>query len=106
MPPFRFLVDGSVSDRAQLAQDTAPCANHLGGKRGAGRRVHEGHELIRESRHGAADADTTNVRATADAGHPASLGHVTVNHRSPAAYLNQTLRRAVFMREVTLFIVT
>src|SRR5579884_3371648 len=60
-----------------------------------GGRVHEGHELVGEVGHGAADADAAHVGAAADAGHPAPLGDVAVDHRPPAAELDQALVPAV-----------
>ena len=71
----------------------------------AGRLVHERHELVGEAGHGAADADAADVGAAADAGHPAALGDVAVDHRPPAADLHQALGRAVLVGEVALLVV-
>src|SRR3954469_3139221 len=57
VPPLRFLVDGLVGDRPQLADHRAVAAGDGGGQAAAGRRVHERHELVREPGHRAADAD-------------------------------------------------
>src|SRR4051794_21574795 len=66
VPPLRFLVDGLVGDRAQLA-DHRPVAGRDGrGQPAAGRRVHERHELVREAGHRAPDADAAHVGAAAD----------------------------------------
>src|SRR5262249_58878226 len=43
--------------------------------------------------------------ATADAGQPAAFGPVAVDHRPPAADLDQALRRAVLMGEIALFVI-
>src|SRR5690606_10345878 len=67
--------------------------------------VHERHELVRESGHGAADADATDVGATADTVHPAAFGDVAVHHRTPAADLHLALRPVVVVCEVRLFVV-
>ena len=67
--------------------------------------VHKGHELIREPRHGAADANSTHVRAAADAVDPAAFGHVAFDHRSPAAELDDALGRTVFGGKVALLVV-
>src|ERR1700682_6164653 len=69
-----------------------------------GRLIHEGHELVGEARHRASDADAADVGATADTGHPAALGNVAVDHRSPAAELDEALWRVVVSREVTLLV--
>src|SRR5579875_554893 len=68
------------------------------------RLVHEGHELVREARHGATDADAADVGAAAEARHPASLGHVAVHHRPPATQLDQALGRAVLGGELALLV--
>src|SRR5580658_6935835 len=70
----------------------------------SGRLVHEGHELVRETRHRAADTDAADVRATADAGHPSALRNVAVDNRPPATELDQASRRVVVAREITLLI--
>ena len=69
------------------------------------RLVHEGHELVREPWHRAADADAADVRAAADSGHPSPLGDVAINHRAPAAELYQALGLAVFAREIGLLVI-
>src|ERR1043165_3655296 len=68
-------------------------------------RIHERHELVREAGHRAADADAADVRAAADPGHPAALGHVAVDDRAPAADLHQALGRVVVGGEVALLVV-
>src|SRR3712207_5177904 len=78
---------------------------HGGGERRARRLVHERHELVREARHRARDADAAHVRAAADPAHPASLWHVAVDYRSPAAYLYLALGRVVVKGEVALLVV-
>src|SRR5450631_1942992 len=67
MAPLRFFVHRSVGDAAHGADKTAIGANDAGGKLGSRWFVHERHELIREPRHGATDADATNIGAAADA---------------------------------------
>ena len=71
----------------------------------ARRLVHERHELVGEAGHGAADADAADVGAAADAGHPAALGDVAVDHRTPAAQLHDALGRAVLVGEIALLVV-
>src|ERR1700748_3261793 len=85
--PLRFLVHGLGREAAQAA-DHRPVHAAGGGGHGRARRlVHERHELVREAGHGAGDADAADVRAAADAVDPAALGHVALDHRTPAAQL-------------------
>src|SRR5215813_2115043 len=88
MSPARFLVDSIVGDAAQPADQSAVDADRASRKCRARRFFHERHELVRESGHGAGDANAADVRATADAAHPAAFGHVAVDHRTPTADLN------------------
>ena len=67
MAPFRFFVYGRIRDPAESADHPAIATNNSCGKAGAWRLVHEGHELVGKARHRAAYADSTDIRATADA---------------------------------------
>src|SRR3954470_23041683 len=91
VPPLRFLVHRLVGDAAELAHGLAVDPDEVRGDPAAGRRVHERHELVGEAGHRAPDADAAHVRAAPDAGHPAPLGHVAVDHRPPAPDLDQAL---------------
>src|SRR5882757_1077882 len=91
-PPGRFLVQRVHRELAQRADHCAIGHRGCGGDLAAGGLVHEGHELVREARHRAADADTTHVRTAADAVDPAALRHVAVDHRAPAAEFHDALR--------------
>src|SRR5215216_1874546 len=105
LAPLGLLVDRLGGDVAQAA-DHRPV--HAAGRRrhlAAGRLVHERHELVREPGHGAADADAAHVGAAADAVEPAPLGHVALDHRPPAADLDQALGGAVLGGEVALLVV-
>src|ERR1022692_4010153 len=89
LAPLRLLVRG-------LRGEPAERPDHRSVQGARGRRhsrprglVHERHELVREPRHGAGDADAAAVRTAADAVDPAALGHVALHHRSPAAQLDQ-----------------
>src|SRR3954462_5342635 len=104
-PPLGFLVDGPRGDGPQLPDGRAVHAGHLGRERGAGRLVHERHELVREAGHRAADADAADVRAPADAVDPAALRHVALHDRAPATELDDALGRAVLRGEVALLVV-
>src|SRR6204780_4645801 len=103
--PLRFLVQ-------RLGRETAQAADHravhaAGGRRDgrAWRLVHERHELVRDPGHRAGDADPAHVRASADAVDPASLGHVALDHGTPAAQLDQALGRVVGASELALLVV-
>src|SRR6476660_5180767 len=89
MTPLRLFVDGAICDRAQSPKNASPHTNHDSRKRRSRWGIHEWHELIRETRHGAADANSADVRATANAVHPPALGYVAVNDRTPTANFYQ-----------------
>src|SRR4051794_11528543 len=105
VPPLGLLVHGAVGDRPQTPDRLAVQGDRRRGHAAAGRGVHERHELVGEARHRAADADAAHVRAAADPRHPAALGDVAVDDRSPAADLDQALGRVVVVREVALLVV-
>src|SRR5580658_4311724 len=105
MPPFRFFVHRGIGDTPHGANETAVGANDVRGKLGSRRFVHEGHELIRKSRHGASDADAAHIGAAANPAHPAALGYIAVHHWSPAAQLYQALRRSVVGGKVALLVI-
>src|SRR6476660_6565431 len=105
MAPLGLLVDRPRRDAAESPDDAA--IEPGGGRRHprSGRLVHERHELVREPRHRAADADPADVRAAADAVQPAALGHVALDDRAPAAELDDAFGRAVLVGEVALLVV-
>src|SRR4051812_14367039 len=103
--PLRFLVHGLRRDAPQAPDHAAVEAARDGRHRGAGRLVHERHELVGEARHGAADADAAHVGAAAHAVDPPPLGHVALDHRTPAAELHDALGRAVLVGEVALLVI-
>src|SRR5215212_6163792 len=103
--PLGFLVDRGVGHAPELA-DQGPVGRDQGRGGGCARRlVHEGHELVGEAWHGAADADAAHVRAAPYAIHPAPLGHVAVDDRTPAADLHLAFGRVVVQGEVALLVV-
>src|SRR3954469_4642814 len=106
LAPLGLPVEGVRGETAQAADGRAVDADGAGGQPPARRFVHERHELVRETGHGAADADAADVGAAADAVHPAALGHVALDHRAPPAELDDALRRAVLGGEVGLLVVT
>src|SRR6202521_414559 len=71
--PLGFLVQRVRGDLPQPPDHPAIDAAGHGADSRAGWLVHEGHELVRETRHGAADADAADVRASTDPVDPAPL---------------------------------
>src|ERR1700728_4070596 len=105
MAPLWFFVDVVIRPGAQAANQLSVRHDHRARRLGAGWLIHEWHELIREARHGATDADSAYVWAAADTGHPAALGDVAIHHGAPAADFHQTFRRAIFAREIALLVI-
>src|ERR1700722_11169981 len=103
--PLRLVIERVGGDLAQTPDGPAVQAAGQGGHSRPRRFIHEGHELVREARHGAADADAAHVGAAADPVDPAPLGHIALDHGAPAAELHDALGRAVFGGEVTLLVV-
>src|ERR1700684_4436508 len=105
MAPLGFLVHGGICEAAEGA-DHASVGTHDGSRdHGSGRLIHEGHEFIREARHGAADTDAADVGATADTAHPAALGDIAVDHGTPATELDQALGGTVLTGKISLLVV-
>src|SRR5580700_9924395 len=83
--PGRFLIQGRLRESAQRV-NRAPIRHHRARrKQRSWWLIHERHELVREARHGAADADATDIRASANSSHPASLSHVALDDGSPTS---------------------
>src|SRR5574341_2290672 len=88
MPPRRFFI--VVIDRQASKTPDHPAiqqTHRRGIETHPGRRVHERHELIGKSRHGAADTDSTNIGTAANPIHPAALRHVALDDRPLTAEL-------------------
>src|SRR5438094_7009502 len=105
LPPAGFLVLGFGRDLAQGPDHAAVETAGGGGDLRAGWLIHEGHELVGEARHGAADADATHVGAAAHTVDPAPLRHVALDHRAPAAQLHQALGGAILRGELALLVI-
>src|SRR5580658_2420398 len=105
MPPLWLFVDGAIGKGPQRADRSPIDRDGIGRELGSRRFIHERHELVWETRHRAADADSADVGTSADACHPASLGDIAVHDRAPAADLHETLGRAVFGSEIALLVV-
>src|SRR5579863_1382656 len=85
MPPLRLLIHRRLGKGAQHANRLAIRAHRPARYFSSRRLVHKRHELVGKARHGAANADPTNVRAAADSRHPATFRNVAVHHRTPAS---------------------
>src|SRR5262245_61956969 len=72
--PARLGIQRRDHEFAQRHDPAAVRLNRVGGETAAGWLVHERHELVGESGHGASDADAAHVRTPADPAHPAALG--------------------------------
>src|ERR1700736_3099103 len=105
MTPLGFFVDRVLGYRAQRANSASINSDCGAGHVTTGRFVHEGHELVGEAGHGAADADAADVGAAADARHPASLAHVALHDGTPATELHDAFGRAILLGEVGLLVV-
>src|SRR3981081_1979678 len=76
----RRLGVGGLHGEAAKAADHCPVRPRSGGRDlGARRLFHARHILVREAWHRAPDADAADVRASADAVDPATLGHVALD---------------------------
>src|SRR3984885_744494 len=106
MPPFGFLVDSCIGETAERSERASPQCDRACRERGSRRFVHERHELVRKPRHSAANAYPADVWTPADTCHPAALGDIAIHYWSPAAQLDDALRRAVLAREIGLLVVT
>src|SRR5262245_20266838 len=89
--PLRLAIGGVLGEAAQRTDQTAAEHGSGRGHLAARRLVHERHELVREARHRTRDADSADVRTSADAVHPSALRHVAAHDRSPAANLHEAL---------------
>src|SRR5277367_216930 len=104
--PGRFLIKRCLREAPQ-GVNRAPIGHHRSGrKQRTGRLVHKRHELVRKSRHGAADANPADVGTTANSAHPAALSDVALHHRSPASEFYDARGRAVFFGELRLLVIS
>src|SRR5579875_163823 len=103
--PLRLLVGGLGAEARQGADDGSVHAARGCRDLRTGRLVHERHELVGEAGHRARDAGAADVRAAAHPVDPAALRYVALDHRSPAAQLDQALGRAVLAGEIALLVV-
>src|SRR5579864_9717391 len=94
-----------VRDAAQCADRRPVNFDRLRRESRSGRRIHERHELVREPGHRATDADAADVRASTDAGHPASLGNVAIDDGSPTTDLYQALGLTILFCKDAFFVI-
>src|SRR5438046_2261921 len=69
--PLGLFVDRVICDLPQGANELPVLADPRSRDARPWRFIHEGHELVGESGHGASDADAAHVGAAADPAHPA-----------------------------------
>src|SRR5208283_5860980 len=98
--PFRLFIERAVRKPTQIADKRAIRPDERRRDAGARRLVHEWHELVREARHRAADANAADIGATTDAADPTAFWHVALYDRAPASDLHEAFARAIFGREV------
>src|SRR5580692_1250700 len=104
--PRRFLIQGRLRESTQRV-NRAPIRHHRAGRKQRSRRlIHERHELVREARHGAADADPADIRTPANSSHPAALSHVALHHRPPASEFHDARRRSVGISKLRLLVIS
>src|ERR1700730_1427972 len=83
----------------------AVCCHRRRSAPGARGLVHERHEFIRNPRHRAADANPSDIRATAYPCHPTPFPHIALHNRPPASQLYDALNRAIFCRKFGLLVI-
>src|ERR1700734_1113998 len=106
MAPLWFLVEGCSRKVSHRLDDRAGRGTYGRRNLPAGRLIHEGHELVREARHRATDANSADVWATADSAHPAAFGDVALDDGAPTSELDQTGRRVVLGCKLSLLVVS
>src|SRR5258708_30323624 len=78
------LVESVLGKAAERPDQGAITSDQIAGKLGTWWLIHERHEFIRESRHGASDTDSSHIGASADPTHPTAFLHIAVDHGTPA----------------------
>src|SRR5215475_13254388 len=97
MSPLRLFIYASVCNRAQRTNEFPIRTDQHTRERRPRRLIHERHELIRESWHRAANANSSHIRAPADAIHPAAFRHIAIHHRTPATDFDKAFGRTIFV---------
>src|SRR5271168_4367185 len=83
-----------------------PVSPHsTGGQQRSRRLVHKGHELVRKSRHGAANTDAADIGTAANTAHPAAFAYIAQHHWSPASQFHDAQRRSIFFGKIGLLVV-
>src|ERR1700691_4550579 len=104
-PPDRLFIERCLGKAAQGMNGPAISLDSGGRQQGARWLIHERHKLVGKSRHGASDADTPDIGATAEARHPTPLAHIALHHRPPASQLHDAQRRPILFGKLRLLIV-
>src|ERR1700757_4354933 len=86
--PSRFFIQRRLCEASQRVNRPSVRLNRSRRQKGAGRLVHKRHELVGKARHRTPDADAANIRASANAAHPATLSDITLDHRAPTSQLH------------------
>src|ERR1700722_15187745 len=105
MPPLWLFVYRCIGQLAERSNSHAISTDRRGGELRTRRFIHEGHELVREARHRAADADAAHVGTATNAIHPPALRHVAIHNRPPASEFHNAFGRAVGGGEVAPLII-
>src|SRR5262249_5087096 len=103
--PDRLAVAVRHRDPAQAADGGAVDAGGAAGHERARGSLVEGGELVGEPGHGAADAGAPGGHAAAQVVDRAALGYVALDHRAPAAEVDQALLVALLLGEGSLLVV-
>jgi hypothetical protein len=103
--PDRLAVSASHRHPAQPLDRRAIGARGTAGHQGPRRSLVEGRELVWEPRHRASDAGAAGDHAAPHVIDRATLGDVALNHRPPAADIDQAFLVAEFLREGSLLVV-
>src|SRR5690242_8623094 len=103
--PCRFFIERCLRELSQCVNGLAVSHHRVRRQQRAGWLVHERHELVRKTRHRAADTNPTNIRTTTHAVDPTTLTNVALDHRSPATELHDALARSVLLTKLCLFVI-
>src|SRR5580704_2936695 len=104
--PRRFLIQRRLRESPQRVNRAAVRHHRTRRKQRSRRLIHEWHELVREARHSATDADAADVGTSSDSSHPAALSDVALHHRAPTSQLHDARRRSVRVRKLRLLVVS
>src|SRR6185437_12605479 len=104
-PPRWNLIQRSKRKPAQGANHSPVRSYSMRREHRPRRLVHEGHEFVRKSRHGAADTDATYTGTAAYAIHPSPFADITLHYWPPAPQLDNARRRSVLLGKISLLVI-